>query len=266
MSEQDFTFWDHLNELRKHLLRIICVYFITFIILFNFKEFLFDKVLLSLLNSDFVSYRIFSQISAFFAGSGEIAPPQIEFHLINTQLSGQFMSHISITAIVSIVLVFPYIIFQLWHFIVPALYESEKKVIKKNTFIVVFLFIMGAAFAYYVVTPLSVMFLGNYQVSESVTNSITITSYLSIFSTTIIMMGILFELPVILGILTKTGILNTEKLKKYRKFALVAGLVLSAIITPTGDPFTMIVVALPIYLLYEVSIAFTRKKSISKEN
>lgn len=259
MSEKEFSFWDHLDELRKHLLRVFFVFFVLFIVLFNFREILFDQFLLSLLSEDFITYYWITKM-ALFLGLDSFAKAEIGFNLINTQLPGQFMAHISITALVSAVLTFPYLVFQLWRFIAPALYPVEKKMVIRNTFLIVFLFMCGASFAFFIITPLSVLFLGNYQVSEHVSNTITLSSYMGVFTSTIIMTGLLFELPVVLRVLVGLGIANTKSLKKYRKHALVLGLILSAVITPTTDPFTMLLVALPLYLLYEISIIFTRKK------
>ncbi|MBN2729398.1 MAG: twin-arginine translocase subunit TatC [Bacteroidales bacterium] len=259
MSEQDYSFWDHLDELRKHLLRAFIVFFILFIVLFNFRSFLFDTFLLSLLHEDFITYQWIASLGKFLNLSS-ISSPEIGFSLINTKLSGQFMAHISVSALVAAIISFPYLVYQLWRFIKPALYKREKKIIRTNAFIIVLLFLLGASFAFLIITPLSVLFLGNYQVSQAVTNTITLSSYLQVFSTSILLTGLMFELPVMLRILVFIGITTVEGLKKYRKHAIVAGLILSAIITPTTDPFTMLLVALPVYFLFEISIIFTRKK------
>ncbi|PLW92524.1 MAG: twin-arginine translocase subunit TatC [Marinilabiliales bacterium] len=259
MSEKDYSFWDHVDELRKHLLRAFIVFFILFIVLFNFRTLLFDEFLLSLLKEDFITYRWISDIAAYFNLSS-FETPEIGFKLINTKLPGQFMAHISVSALVAAIISFPFLVYQLWRFIVPGLYPREKKSIIRSAFTIVFLFFTGAVFAFLIITPLSVLFLGNYQVSEQVENTITLSSYLGVFSTTILLTGLLFELPVVLRVLVRIGIATVSGLKKYRKHAVVVGLILSAIITPTTDPFTMLLVALPVYFLYEISIIFTRRK------
>lgn len=258
MSDEDYSFWDHLDELRKRLLHAFIVFFIVFIVLFNFRNLLFDGFLLSLLRDDFITYRWIADLASYFNLSS-FDSPLIDFELINTKLSGQFMAHIAISAMAAAIITFPYLIYQLWRFIVPALYPNEKRIIKRSAFIIVLLFFTGAIFAFFVITPLAVLFLGNYQVSEQVKNMITLSSYLSVFTNSILMTGLLFELPVVLRVLVRIGITTVAGLKRYRKHAIVVGLILSAIITPTTDPFTMLLVAFPVYMLYEISIIFTRK-------
>ena len=259
MSDKDYSFWDHLDELRKYLLRAFIVFFILFIVLFNFKEFLFDRFLFSFIHEDFITYQWIASIAQSLDLSS-FQSPKIDFTLINTKLPGQFMAHISVSALAAAVINFPFLVYQLWRFIAPALYTHEKKRIRYSAFIIVFLFFLGALFAFFIITPLSVLFLGNYQVSEQVENMITLSSYLSVFTTSVLFTGLLFELPIVLRVLVSIGLTTVEGLKKYRKHAIVVGLILSAIITPTTDPFTMLLVALPVYFLYEISIIFSRKK------
>ncbi|MPM26213.1 Sec-independent protein translocase protein TatC [bioreactor metagenome] len=254
MEDEDLSFWDHLHELRKFLIRSILVFILLFIAAFSFREILFDRFLFRLLEPDFITYQWFTELAALL-GVGDTSSVVMKFHLINIKLAGQFTAHISISALAAGILTLPFLVYQLWLFIKPALYANERKIIARNAIVIVFLFLIGCAFAYFIITPLSVLFLGNYEVSNKVSNTISLSSYMSVFNSTMFLTGILFELPVLLIVLSRIGIASAGALRRYRKHAVVAGLTLSAIITPTTDPFTMTIVAVPIYLLYEMSIA-----------
>lgn len=259
MEDEDLSFWDHLHELRKYVIRSIILFFILFIAAFSFREILFDQFLFRLLEPDFITYRWFRAIADYFGinGAEKIV---LDFNLINIKLAGQFTAHISISALAAGILTLPFLVFQLWLFIKPALYANERKVIARNAIVIVFLFLIGCAFAYFVITPLSVLFLGNYEVSDKVRNTISLSSYMSVFNSTLFLTGLLFELPVLLIVLSQIGLLSASLLRKYRKHAVVAGLILSAIITPSTDPFTMTIVAIPLYLLFEISILSVARK------
>lgn len=259
MEDEDLSFWDHLHELRKYLIRSIIIFIVFFIAAFSFRNILFDQFLFRLLNPDFITYQRFTAL-ADFAGIAGAEKIVLDFNLINFRLAGQFTAHISISALAAAVLTLPFLVFQLWLFIKPALYDKERKIIARNAIVIVLLFLIGCAFAYFIITPLSIVFLGNYQVSEKVSNTISLSSYLSVFNSTILLSGLLFELPVLLIVLSRIGLINAQLLRRYRKHAVVGGLILSAIITPTTDPFTMSVVAIPLYLLYEISILAVAQK------
>lgn len=259
MDNEDQSFWDHLHELRKYLIRSVLLFIVFFIAAFSFREILFDQFLLALLNKNFISYQWFLSL-AEWSGLVDSNDVNIGFSLISTRLAGQFMAHISISALAAFVLTLPFLIFQLWLFVKPALYRSERRVVGQSAIVIVLLFLLGCGFAYYILTPLSVLFLGNYVVSDLVKNTITLDSYLSVFTTTMVLTGLLFELPVALGVLSRLGFVTASTLRRFRKHAIVVGLVLSAIITPTTDPFTMTVVAIPLYLLFEISIISVANK------
>jgi len=253
MEDEELSFWDHLHELRTYLIRSVIVFVVFFIAAFSFREILFDQFLLRLLDHDFITYQWFIKFASL-VGISDAGKIVLDFNLINIKLAGQFTAHISISALAAGILTLPFLVFQLWLFIKPALYETERKLIAHNAIVIVLLFLLGCAFAYFIITPLSVLFLGNYQVSEKVQNTIALSSYMSVFNSTLFLTGLLFELPVLLIVLSRIGIVSAASLKKYRKHAIVAGLILSAIITPTTDPFTMTIVAIPLYLLFEFSI------------
>ena len=259
MEDEDLSFWDHLHELRRYLIRSILVFFILFIAAFSFREILFDEFLFRLLNPDFITYRWFTALAGYLGinGAEKIV---LDFKLINIRLAGQFTAHISIAALAAAVMTLPFLIYQLWLFIKPALYVNERKIISRNAVVIVFLFLIGCAFAYFIITPLSIVFLGNYEVSDKVSNTISLSSYMSVFNSTLLLTGLLFELPVLLIVLSRIGLVSAALLRRYRKHAIVTGLILSAIITPTTDPFTMTIVAIPLYLLFEISILSVARK------
>jgi len=253
MEDEELSFWDHLHELRTYLIRSVIVFIVLFFAAFSFREVLFDQFLLRLLDPDFITYQWFMKVAAWI-GVGGTEKIALDFNLINIKLAGQFTAHISISAMAAGILTIPFLVFQLWLFIKPALYKTERNIIARNSIVIVVLFFIGCAFAYFIITPLSVLFLGNYEVSEKVRNTIALSSYMSVFNSTLFLTGLLFELPVLLIVLSRIGIVSAASLKKFRKHAIVAGLILSAVITPTTDPFTMTIVAIPLYLLFEFSI------------
>jgi sec-independent protein translocase protein TatC len=244
------TFGGHLEVLRKMLFRMIMVIAIFAIAIFCLKDETFH-LLLAPSEWDFVTYRgierLFSLVGYEFHFN--------EFHvdLIATDLSSQFMTHLSTSLCLGLLCSSPYILYELFRFVSPALYESERKYSVPIVFITYGLFIIGVLMSYFVIFPVSFRFLGTYSVAEKVHSTITLDSYISTFTTLTLVMGLVFQLPIIAYILAKMGLIDTELLSKYRKHALIIIMLLSAIITPP-DLMTLILVALPLYMLYEVSI------------
>lgn len=190
---------------------------------------------------------------------------QFELHsipLISTELSAQFMTHITVSCILAFLIASPYILWELFRFISPALYENEKRYSVIVAFVIFFMFVVGLLVSYYILFPISYQFLATYQVDEEITNTITLDSYISTFATLAFMMGIVFQLPLLVFVLGKMGIINETILKHYRAYAFIIILILSAIITPP-DIFTLILVSIPIYALYELSILVLKKWGIS---
>ena len=242
-NEKEMTFWDHLDELRKVFFRIAIAVILLACIAFLNKELLFD-IVLAPQRSDFILYRFFNRLAADFS----MPSLQVEdFHveLINIQLTSQFMIHMSTAFYAGLLLASPYIIYLLFGFISPALHEAERKTCLKIMIPGFFLFITGILLNYFVIFPLSFRFLATYQVSELVVNKISMLSLL---------LGAAFEIPIIAYFLSKLGLITAPMLKQYRKYALVGILVIAAIITPTSDVFTLLLVSIPLYFLYELSI------------
>lgn len=243
------TFWEHLDELRSALIRIICAGLLCGIVAFIFKEWLFDFILAPS-KSNFITYRLFNSLS----GLTGVEVEDFSVTMINTALAQQFIIHMKTAFIVGLLCASPYILYCVMHFIAPALYNAEKRLIFGVVGSGYAMFLMGMALCYLLIFPLTFRFLGTYQVSEEVTNMISLESYISTLTGMSFMMGIVFELPLICWLMAKMGILKAALMRNYRKHAVVAILVVAAIITPTADAFTLALVSLPMYLLYEISI------------
>ncbi|MFV0390939.1 MAG: twin-arginine translocase subunit TatC [Paludibacteraceae bacterium] len=263
-SEIDSTFWEHLEDLRWTILRSLSVLLVLVFIGFGFKDFIFNKIILPPLNSDFYTYQFLCYL-AEITNFPKLCPESFQIQMINISLSGQFMIHMLSSLIIAVVIALPYLLFEVWKFVQPALYPNEKKSVGKVFISSSFLFYLGAAVSYFIVFPFTLRFLGTYQVSELITNQISIQSYMSTLALLVIFMGIAFELPVVIYLLSQIGLVNKEMLRSFRKYAFVVVLILAAIITPTTDPFTMLIVATPIYLLYELSILVCKNKSLKNE-
>ena len=256
MAERNMTFWEHLDELRRVVFRSALILFSVAIIFFLFKDFIFSIVFAPTKDS-FPLYRMANYLMR------EMGRPELEpFNLkvINIDLPAQFFIHISTSFYFALVVCTPVILYLLWTFVSPALYARERKAaVEAFSFAAIF-FYAGVLIGYYLLFPLTLRFLGTYQVLEEVDNQISLKSYISTFFSLILIMGIVFELPTVAALLSKLGLLYKHTLKKYRRHAFVVLLILAAIITPTGDPFTLIAVGVPLYLLYEISILMCRKK------
>lgn len=241
------TFWEHLDELRKVLFRSLILFTVLLIVIFLNKTLIFEKIIFAPADSDFILFRLLKNYSEPFS-----------LKLINIELSSQFFTHISVSATLAFIFSVPFILHQLWSFIKPGLYEKERKAINLSFSFAAILFFAGVLVGYFFVFPLTVRFLGTYQVSELVANQISLKSYISMFTQLILIMGLVFEMPALVLILSRIGILSKRVMKRYRKHAFVGLVIISAIITPSGDAFTLFVVAAPLYLLYEFSVLICR--------
>lgn len=244
-SEETKSFWDHLEDLRGSLIRIVVAVLVFSMLAFCFKNLLF-KVVLAPNNSGFFMYRLF--------GGGDFS-----LNLMNTGLTEQFMIHLKTAFAFGILMASPYIVKVLFDFVRPALYEEERKHSFGLVTAAYLMFLIGVAVNYLFVFPLTLRFLGTYQVSEEVRNMLTLQSYMDTLLLMSLVFGIIFEIPVVSWLLARFGFLKAEYMTKYRRHAVVVILILAAIITPTGDAFTLLVVSLPIWLLYELSVLVVRK-------
>lgn len=249
-GQELLSFGDHLEVLRRMLFRIIAVAGVIAVVVFCFKETTFS-MLLAPSEWDFVTYRAIEQVLQAMGFDFHFEPYHVQ--LIATELQSQFMTHISTAVYLGLLAASPYIMYELFRFISPALYENERRYSVRVTLTIYVLFVMGVLLTYFVLFPISFRFLGTYSVAESVTSTITIDSYISSMLSLTLVMGAVFQLPVICFILGKLGLINSSLLARYRRHAFVLLMVIAAIITPP-DIMTLVLVSLPLYMLYEVSI------------
>lgn len=240
------TFWDHLDELRGVLLRSALLATVFAVAAFCLKDALF-AFLLAPTRSDFVTYRLLEG-NAF------------QLHLINTGITEQFMTHMRAACYMGLLCASPYMLYALFRFVAPGLYETERRVAWWALGSAYVMFLAGTAINYLLVFPLAVRFLGTYSVSSDVTNMLTLQSYMDTLLGMTLAMGICFELPVVCWVLGRLGLLTAEHMRLYRRHVFVGILLAAAIITPTGDPLTLFLVAIPLYLLYELSMLIVRSR------
>ncbi|MBL4663155.1 MAG: twin-arginine translocase subunit TatC [Flavobacteriaceae bacterium] len=250
------SFLDHLEELRWHLIKSTIAIVLLGTVAFIFKSFVFDVLILGPKSADFPTYRLLCK-SAQMLGLDSFCFTELPFAIQSRKMAGQFSVHIWTSITAGFIVAFPYVLFQFWQFISPGLHKKERKSARGFIFVASLLFFMGVLFGYYVVTPLSINFLGTYQVSAQVLNEFDIESYIGLVRACALSGGVIFELPIIIYFLTKIGLVTPEFLKKYRRFAIVIVLIVSAIITPP-DIASQIIVSIPIVILYEVSIFISR--------
>lgn len=261
-QEKEMTFWDHLKELRGHLVRSLISVVLFAIIAFVNKDFVFDNIILAPKDANFITNQLLCKLG-MLVNIDYFCISDFSLNIINIDMAGQFMTHLYISFMAGVILAAPYIIYQFWKFIEPALYDHEKKNTGSTVFVCSLLFLTGVAFSYFLIVPLALNFFGSYHVSSEVVNQIALGSYISMVVTVTISIGVVFELPVVLFFLTKAGLISIDFLKKNRKYMLVIVLLMSAIITPP-DVFSQVMVTVPLMILYEFSI-FMAKRAIKKE-
>ena len=251
------TFWDHLEELRWHILRALVAILVIAIVAFSNREFVFDYIILGPSTSDFITNRLLC-IAGDYLNIEALCIKDMKLQIINITMSGQFLTHMYISMVAGFILAFPYVLWEIWRFVRPAMHENERKYSTGGVIISSFLFLLGVFFSYYLIVPLTVNFLGTYQVSERVFNQISLTSYISTVVSVTFAVGVSFELPILVYFLTKIGLITPAFLTKNRKYMYVILLILAAIITPP-DVFSQILVVFPLIGLYEFSIAVAKR-------
>ena len=246
----EMTFWDHLEDLRHSIFRVLAVFVVSVVGLFFFKTLIFDGIVLTPSKPDFYLYKLLGT--------------DFSLTLVNIEVTAQFLIHMRVTFIVALILIFPYIIFEVWRFIAPALYEKEKRAVSGAFIFASVLFYTGVVVGYTIVFPLMLNFFSSYQVSPEIPNTFSLSSYISLFTSMVLTFGIVFEFPTVVAVLSHMGIIGKDMLKSFRRHAICIVLIMAAIITPSGDPFSLLVVSLPLYLLYEFSILICRNKDAVK--
>lgn len=250
----EMSFLDHLEELRWLLVRSTLAIVIAASLAFFFSDWIFDYIIFAPKNPDFITYHWFCEASKFFGGTGEgFCNSEVNFSLQSRVMSGQFNAHIWTSITAGFIVAFPFVLWELWKFISPALYDKEKKNVKMFIAISSFLFFVGVLFGYFIICPLSINFLAGYQVSSQIENNIDIDSYISLVRSTTLSCGLVFELPIIMFFLSKLGLVTPTFLRKYRKHSIVIILIIAAIVTPP-DIVSQVIVTIPLLILYEISI------------
>ena len=267
VKEKEMSFWEHLEELRWHIVRSAGAVFILAIVAFLNRNIIFDMIILAPKDSEFITNQLLCRLADILHIEA-ICMGDLSLKIVNINMSGQFMTHMYISFVAGIIVAFPYIIYEIWSFIRPALLSKEKKYSGGAVVVSSLLFMTGVLFSYYLIVPLTINFLGTYQVSDFVQNTVNLGSYISTVVNVTLAVGIVFELPIFVYFLTKVGIVTPMFMKKNRKYMFVMLLVVSAIITPP-DVFSQILVCIPLFGLYELSIRISsrvyKKREIEME-
>ena len=260
VQEGAMSFWDHLEVLRWALFRSACVLAVIMVGTFIAMPYIFDRFILAPTSNDFFTYRWLNAIGKGFVKLS----PDFDVQIININVASQFMTHISTSVSMAAVIAFPYFIWEIWKFIEPALFDDEIRHLRPAFLGGTLMFYIGCAIGYVLVFPFTFRFLVEYNLSPNITNQINLQSYIDNFTMLILVMGIVFEMPLLAWLLSLFGILRKSLLREYKRHAIVALLIAAAIITPSGDPFTLMLVFIPLYVLYELSILVVKDKQRQK--
>ncbi|MEH0158003.1 twin-arginine translocase subunit TatC [Limibacter armeniacum] len=266
MSEKkDMSFLNHLEELRWHILRGVASVLVFSIAAFVSKSFVFNIIILGPSKTDFITYKLLCRLSAWLH-SDALCIQQLPFTIQNRTMTGQFAMHIMSSVVIGLVFAFPYMFWEIWRFVKPGLYKHEQSATTGATFFVTLLFMAGVLFSYYIVSPLAVNFLANYQIDPSILNEIDLSSYISTIAMIVLSGGVMFQLPIVVYFFARAGLVTPQNMREYRKHAIVVILIISAIITPP-DPMTQLLISFPIIMLYEMSILIAGRvqKKLAKE-
>ena len=264
----EMSFLDHLEELRWLLVRSSVAIIIMALATYFVSDYIFDVIIFGPTNPNFITYRFFCDASHYLGFADSICITELPFTIQNTSMEGQVNMFVWTCITAGFILAFPYVLWELWKFISPALYEKEKKNAKVFIFVASILFFLGVLFGYFVIVPMSINFVATFSVSSVVKNEFNLDSYIGMIKTSVIAAGLFFELPIVIYFLTKLGLVTPSFLRKYRKYAIVIVLIVAAIVTPP-DVVSQITVAIPMLLIYEASIfisVFVMKKNKEKEN
>ncbi|UJP66785.1 twin-arginine translocase subunit TatC [Mongoliitalea daihaiensis] len=256
-EEEGMSFLDHLEQLRWHLLRSVAAVLIFTIIAFLAKSIVFGQIILGPSKVDFFTYRMLCQLAEIF-NTPVLCITELPFILQSRQMTGQFSMHITSSLVVGIIASFPYLFWEVWRFISPGLYAKERQAARGAVFFVSLLFFLGTLFGYYILTPISVNFLANYQLDPTISNEFDITSYVGTLSMLVLASAIMFQLPMVIYFLSMSGLVSAAMLKTYRRHSIVVILILAAVITPP-DVISQILIAMPILVLYEAGIQIAKR-------
>ena len=256
-SANEMSFFEHIEELRWHLLRAALSVLVVTVVVFIMKDFVFQNVILGPTSPDFITYQLFCEYLPQFCFYPE------HLQIITRDIQEQFLSHIKVSLWLGFIVAFPYILYEVWRFIRPGLYKKEIIAARGMVFVCSFLFLTGVSFGYFIITPIAVTFLSSYSVSPEIANTTTLAALVNSITMFTLPVGLIFETPVILYFLAKIGLVSSDFLVQYRKHSFVVIIIVAAVITPSPDVFSQMLVAIPLYLLYEVSIIVVKR--IDKE-
>lgn len=267
VNKDEMSFLDHLEDLRWHVIRAIIAIGVAGVVAFMFKEIIFDVILLGPKHASFPTYQTLCRLSQILGLDESFCFDELPFKIQSRKVASQFSVHLWTSVLAGFIVAFPYVLYQVWSFIAPGLYQKERSYGRWFIFVTSFLFFIGVFFGYYVISPLSIRFLGTYQVSAEVFNEFDLESYIGLVRTSVLASGLMFQLPIIIYFLAKLGLVTPDFLKQNRKYAFVLILIVSAIITPP-DVASQFIVSIPVFILYEVSIIITKiiyKKQLKKQ-
>lgn len=252
-EEKEMAFLDHLEELRWHVVRAVGATFICMIVAFVFIKEIFENIVFAPARIDFPAFKYMCKLGKL-TGFDELCVAELPFKVQSRNMTGQFMMSLTAAFVIGLIVAFPYVVWELWSFVKPGLQNKERKFSKGAVVAISFLFLLGVSFGYFILSPMTIWFLSTYSISDMIVNEFDITSYVSTISSLILGCGLLFQFPMVIYFLSKVGIVTPELMRKYRKHSIVVILILGAIITPSGDPFSLTVISLPLYVLFEISI------------
>ncbi len=253
-EEKEMAFLDHLEELRWHVVRAVGSIFIFTIVAFIFVPWIFDNIVFAPAKLDFPTFKYMCELGRMVGMDDSLCVTDLPFKVQSRNMTGQFMMSLTAAFVIGLIVAFPYVVWELWSFVKPGLQTKERKFSRGAVAAVSFLFILGILFGYYILSPMTIWFLATYSISPMIVNEFDITSYVSTLSSLILGCGLLFQFPMVIYFLSKIGIVTPDLMRKYRKHSVVVILILGAVITPSGDPFSLTVISLPLYLLFEISI------------
>lgn len=265
VDHMEMPLWEHLEVLRWTLIRILIAWAIGVLTSFMFIPSLFNQVVLAPSREDFFLYRFLAKLNSYTSLVPDFLEKPFQVEVINIKLASQFFIHMSLSFWTSLLIIFPYMIYEIWKFICPALYDNERIKIRWAFVFGTFMFFLGCVVGYSVVFPLTLRFLYTYELSSFITNQLTLDSYMNNFLMLVFMMGIMFELPLLAALFSKLGLLTRTFFKKYWRYAIVILLTVAAVITPSSDPFTLMAVFIPIYMLWEMSAWLVKADDVPEE-
>lgn len=254
IQEKEMSFLEHLEELRWHVVRSLAAILVFTIGAFITAKWIFHNIIFAPARVDFPTFVWLCDLGNFFGMGDALCVQEIPLKIQSRYMTGQFSMHIVSSFVIGLIVAFPYVTWELWRFIKPGLYTREKRSSRGAVMSISFLFLLGVLFGYYIMSPVMISFLANYQISDMIANEFDITSYVGTIVGVVFGSGVLFQLPVVIFFLTKVGIVTPQYLRKYRKHAIVIILIIGAIVTPTADPLSQSLISIPLYLLYEISI------------